>query len=187
MSIIRKKAMLNEHQCNQALQKLNNAACSADAFGNPCLALLEQMKQCVQNGDEDGKLRICKAAQGFTDAACGSRLDEAVCAFLLAELSSDMPEMPCLNEQAQMTADGFIRCKEGMSGDENAAAAALLMALQNNHLPPFMRPAYIGHACIFSDRAIEIGACGNGLSPTGKWLLKQALERLIDARRKYRW
>lgn len=174
--------MISIEQCNAQIEKLNNIDFDHAACGSSALALLAKMHTVQKAGDKEAMLGVCNKAYALAIASHSSVLDMAVCAFALSEISSCMESGARLNEHAQMMADGIIRSHADFGADENAAIAALLMALQNVHLPPFMRPAYIGHARIFAQRA----ACQK-LSPMGQWLFKLALERLITARGKYQW
>ncbi len=174
--------MISIEQCNTQLEKLNNINFDIEACDNRALALLAKMHTLQKAGDKEAMLGVCNEALSLAYGTHGKILDTAVCAFALSEISACMEGGAYLNEHAQMMADGIIRSHDDFGADENAAAASLLMALQNVHLPPFMRPAYIGHARIFALRA----ASGE-LSSMGQWLLKLALERLITARRKYQW
>lgn len=174
--------MISIEQCNAQIEKLNNIDFDLATCDNAALALLAKMHTAQKAGDKEAMLGVCNKAYALSSSTQGKILDTAVCAFALSEISAYMEGGAYLNEHAQMMADGIIRSHDDFGADENAAAAALFMALQNVHLPPFMRPAYIGHARIFAQRA----ACQK-LSPMGQWLLKLALERLITARGKYQW
>ncbi len=174
--------MISIEQCKAQLEKLNNIDFDLATCDNAALALLAKMHTAQKSGDKEAMLGVCNEALSLAGGTRGKIFDTAVCAFALSEISACMEGGAYLNEHAQMMADGIIRSNADLSADENAAAASLLMAVQNVHLPPFMRPAYIGHARIFAHRA----ASGE-LSPMGQWLLKLAAERLITARGKYQW
>ena len=174
--------MITEQQCIQELQKLNNYDYDFASSGNESLELLARMRQCDGNSAE--KLEISEKIKKIASEIPSDDLQStAMCAYALSEAASLIADGYALNELSQLMADRILRSDKSLSADCCACSSAMLMALQNSHLPPYMRPAYIGHARIYAKRAVESGS----LSPLATEMLKISLKKLIDARRKYQW
>ncbi|MBE7051665.1 MAG: hypothetical protein E7395_03755 [Ruminococcaceae bacterium] len=174
--------MITEQQCIQELQKLNNYDYDLASSGIEPLELLARMRQCDGNSAE--KFEISEKIKKIASEIPSDDLQStAMCAYALSEAASLIANGYALNEISQLMADRILRSDKSLSPDCCACSSAMLMALQNSHLPPYMRPAYIGHARIYAKRAVESG----GLSSLATEMLKISIKKLIDARRKYQW